>query len=294
MVILDLPPKILTSLEREDIAKFIESMRMAAEQSESAVQSSPRKKVNDNCTAVPRCITGSGHLRKVVSHLFGRNKSQTKRIPPDCFLMYCRKHYQRLKFRCGHNGTWIFVQIDLIGKQLDRMESWGGVTSWNIILDKAHRDLLDAQDAASTKKGIKATRANSEPIKPSVPLARPDVMSIRSLIHDDSVVTGSSGSMPNKNPPASTPESESLDDGTDDRKPGKKKNGFPTIRYERQLLPHLGEEKSFNQVRYLLDLITFLAKETKPDDEEGRRFPGIQFIPNIDPHRKDVRPKNPL
>ncbi|KAL8946270.1 MAG: hypothetical protein Q9183_007929, partial [Haloplaca sp. 2 TL-2023] len=46
------------------------------------------------------CTLSSGDHRKVVSHIFGRNKRCTHQIPEDCWIKYCRKHYQRQKYRC--------------------------------------------------------------------------------------------------------------------------------------------------------------------------------------------------
>lgn len=39
------------------------------------------------------------YFRKVVSHLFGRNKTSTKLFPQHVWVLYCRRHYQRARYR---------------------------------------------------------------------------------------------------------------------------------------------------------------------------------------------------
>ena len=90
------------------------------------------------------CTLGSGDHRKVVSHVFGRNKRCTHQIPDDCWIKYCRKHYQRQKYRCP--SDWFETQLLLIDGQIDKMEAWGGITSWTIAIRKKERELLDQEN----------------------------------------------------------------------------------------------------------------------------------------------------
>ncbi|KAL8866862.1 MAG: hypothetical protein Q9174_006034 [Haloplaca sp. 1 TL-2023] len=90
------------------------------------------------------CTLSSGDHRKVVSHIFGRNKRCTHQIPEDCWIKYCRKHYQRQKYRCPKD--WYETQLLLIDHQLDKMETWGGITSWTINIRKRERDIIDAEN----------------------------------------------------------------------------------------------------------------------------------------------------
>ncbi|KGO66414.1 hypothetical protein PITC_067100 [Penicillium italicum] len=71
------------------------------------------------------------HYRKVVSHVFGRNKAVTKLFPLGVWVHYCRKHYQRARYRADQ---WPFTQCDLLLESLSRMESWDGVDSFELIL----------------------------------------------------------------------------------------------------------------------------------------------------------------
>lgn len=71
------------------------------------------------------------HYRKVVSHVFGRNKAVTKLFPLGVWVHYCRKHYQRARYRADQ---WPFTQCDLLLESLSRMEHWDGVESFELIL----------------------------------------------------------------------------------------------------------------------------------------------------------------
>ncbi|KAJ5692671.1 hypothetical protein N7462_002094 [Penicillium macrosclerotiorum] len=71
------------------------------------------------------------HFRKVVSHVFGRNKASTKLFPASVWVHYCRKHYQRARYRADQ---WPFTQCELLLESLSRMERWNGVDSFELIL----------------------------------------------------------------------------------------------------------------------------------------------------------------
>lgn len=77
------------------------------------------------------------HFRKVVSHFFGRNKASTKLFPDAVWVHYCRKHYQRARYRADQ---WPFTQCELLLESLSRMEQWDGVESFEIILRR--REIL--------------------------------------------------------------------------------------------------------------------------------------------------------
>lgn len=78
------------------------------------------------------CSTDSSHHRKVISHIFGRNKSCTTSIPSSVWVHYCRKHYQRARYRA--DSQWALTQCDLAMKTIDNMELWGGVESFDMVL----------------------------------------------------------------------------------------------------------------------------------------------------------------
>lgn len=78
-----------------------------------------------------QCSTESPHYRKVISHIFGRNKRCTIGVPDFIWIYYCRKHYQRARYR---TGEWPFRQCDLAIDTIKNMRAWGGVESFNLQL----------------------------------------------------------------------------------------------------------------------------------------------------------------
>lgn len=55
---------------------------------------------------VSTCPANSGDHREVVSHIFGRNKACTRDLANDLWIYWCRKHYQRLKYRAEDSEGW--------------------------------------------------------------------------------------------------------------------------------------------------------------------------------------------
>lgn len=102
------------------------------------------------CMFKDGCDTGS-QPRKAVSHIFGRNKMCTRLIPEHVWVRYCRKHYQRSRYREPKN--WPRCQCDLVQKQIQRLEEWsaenerrgegGIVRSWGLALRKREQKRLD-------------------------------------------------------------------------------------------------------------------------------------------------------
>ncbi|KAJ8100378.1 hypothetical protein POJ06DRAFT_267974 [Lipomyces tetrasporus] len=74
--------------------------------------------------------------RKVVSHIFGRNKRQTLAIPEHMWVSICRRHYQRESYR---KETFPILQTKLVLMQLDKLERWGKVSSFSVIRSKPKR-----------------------------------------------------------------------------------------------------------------------------------------------------------
>lgn len=173
--------------------------------------------VNTSCQAfIQDCVTQSFINRKVVSHVFGRNKKSTHQIPEELWIVWCRKHYQRSRYRAKSGGFWHTVQLRLVREQLDAFEVCEDIEAWDIKLLKAEQKALDAEDSREAAAGTGAT------------------------LNDD-------------------------DDSP---------------RWERFLLPHLGTNKSFNEVRNVLDEIEdeyrgpgFLKRDVKQ-----KVFPGIEFL----------------
>ena len=75
--------------------------------------------------------------RKVISHFFGRNKTCTLKIRNEWWCVYCRKHYQRTKYRCttgSHRNTFPYVQLGLITETIENMRASNEVIGFEIAL----------------------------------------------------------------------------------------------------------------------------------------------------------------
>ncbi|KAI9860472.1 MAG: hypothetical protein M1813_006131 [Trichoglossum hirsutum] len=102
------------------------------------------------CSYTENCTTGSP-LRKVVSHIFGRNKLCTRQIPKSVWVHYCRKHYQRSRYR--NPRGFALLQCDLVRKQVHRLQIWGGVTDW-VIKVRKREELRLSKEKAEREAGL--------------------------------------------------------------------------------------------------------------------------------------------
>jgi hypothetical protein len=101
-------------------------------------------------TPPEQCTTGS-QLRKAISHIFGRNKMCTRLIPDEVWVHYCRKHYQRSRYR--DPKRYANVQSRLVLQQIWQIEQWsnanqangkpGVVESWGLAVRKREQKRLD-------------------------------------------------------------------------------------------------------------------------------------------------------
>lgn len=108
--------------------------------------------VNRLCEAHSNeCRTGCFVMRKIIAHVFGRNKACTSQIPDHCWVEWCRKHYQRIRHRMLEQG-WIFLQIGCLRTQLGRMEEWGEVQSFTIVLQRRFQEELNGEDLSKNSE----------------------------------------------------------------------------------------------------------------------------------------------
>lgn len=108
--------------------------------------------VNPRCEAHSNdCRTGCFVMRKIIAHIFGRNKLCTYQIPEHCWVQWCRKHYQRLRHRMLEQG-WIYLQIKCLRTQLGRMEEWGDVQSFTIVLQRKFQIEFNRPDPAKNSE----------------------------------------------------------------------------------------------------------------------------------------------
>lgn len=102
------------------------------------------------CMYIPNCDTGS-QARKAISHIFGRNKMCTRLIPQHVWVHYCRKHYQRSRYR--NPKEYAKLQCDLVQQQIRRVHEWslmnskkgmaGIVQDWGLAVRKREQKRLD-------------------------------------------------------------------------------------------------------------------------------------------------------
>ncbi|KAK0108298.1 hypothetical protein ONS95_003114 [Cadophora gregata] len=114
------------------------------------------------CMYIPNCDTGS-QLRKAISHIFGRNKMCTRLIPARVWVHYCRKHYQRSRYR--NPKEYAKLQCDLVQTQIRRVHEWslenasrglpGVVQDWGLAVRKREQKRLDEMNG-SKKRNITA------------------------------------------------------------------------------------------------------------------------------------------
>ncbi|KAK9453027.1 hypothetical protein V1511DRAFT_451814, partial [Dipodascopsis uninucleata] len=81
------------------------------------------------CTGMPGDCHTAAPQRKVVSHIFGRNKRQTLAVPENMWVYMCRKHYQRESYR---KETFPILQARLVLMQIDKLEEWGHVVNFAV------------------------------------------------------------------------------------------------------------------------------------------------------------------
>ncbi|CAG8949793.1 hypothetical protein HYFRA_00004116 [Hymenoscyphus fraxineus] len=119
------------------------------------------------CMYIPNCDTGS-QLRKAISHIFGRNKMCTRLIPQHVWVHYCRKHYQRSRYR--NPKEYAKLQCDLVQQQIRRVHDWsmnnlkndlpGTVQNWGLAVRKREQMRLD--NISSGKRKRSASTAGFE------------------------------------------------------------------------------------------------------------------------------------
>lgn len=125
------PTPEVSTPRQEPVPISVDAGPSNTDPSQSIVPPSPHDFLNQSpkCSYCSICTTGSP-LRKVVSHIFGRNKLSTRQIPKNVWVYYCRKHYQRSRYR--NPRGFARQQVLLVKRQCERLELWGGVKDWVI------------------------------------------------------------------------------------------------------------------------------------------------------------------
>ncbi|EPE05657.1 orp1 like protein [Ophiostoma piceae UAMH 11346] len=105
---------------------------------------------HNRCFFMTNCETAS-QLRKAISHVFGRNKLCTRRILKHVWVYYCRKHYQRTRYRNG--VEYPQRQIALVRMQIQRVQKWSDenkaqghgsiLLNWLVSIRKREKERLE-------------------------------------------------------------------------------------------------------------------------------------------------------
>ncbi|KAM3075063.1 hypothetical protein ACMFMG_007478 [Clarireedia jacksonii] len=111
------------------------------------------------CMYTVNCDTGS-QPRKAISHIFGRNKMCTRMIPQSVWVHYCRKHYQRSRYR--NPKEYAKLQCALVQQQIRRVHDWsqqntergqaGTVQDWGLAVRKREQKRLDELNGSNRKR----------------------------------------------------------------------------------------------------------------------------------------------
>ncbi|KAL6803023.1 hypothetical protein GGI42DRAFT_342422 [Trichoderma sp. SZMC 28013] len=155
-----LQPQEQISDQTSDITSLAQSTRDVITREASLEALSPASMVpleeEPRCMFVNDCQTGS-QLRKAISHLFGRNKACTLRIPKQVWVYYCRKHYQRIRYR--NAKTYPLNQMYLVKMQINRLQRWSNenqrqgtgpyIKLWTLALRKREQSRLDKEGGAA-------------------------------------------------------------------------------------------------------------------------------------------------
>lgn len=227
----------------------------------------------------------SANPRKVISHIFGRNKTATKLFPPQVWVHYCRKHYQRARYR---SKEWPFTQCDLLLDSLDRMEAWEGVRCFKVVLRR--REVERRVDTPPSPAPATASATASA----SASGHRGDGDK------DRTVGDGGEGALPS---PVNS-DSEGADTGgnagKDDedadygcrRASSQGKKGAQSKRRKPIIAPapvpawlrqEVGPQKSFDEVRGIVQrLRDYLARLQDEGRVDEIRFPDIEILPSFE------------
>ena len=112
------------------------------------------------CMFTENCDTGTSP-RKAISHFFGRNKACTLKIPMHVWVHYCRKHYQRIRYR--NSKDYSLIQIDLVKTQVKMLQEWSRlnqesgeglyIKDWVLSLRKREQQRLEVQGTGQSPEG---------------------------------------------------------------------------------------------------------------------------------------------
>ncbi|KAI9368972.1 hypothetical protein BJX61DRAFT_184957 [Aspergillus egyptiacus] len=216
---------------------------------ESQPQSTPQNTSSIKCLYAQNCGINQGadpHHRKVVSHVFGRNKTVTRSVPEQIWIHFCRRHYQRVRYRMGNgnNGRgWAVYQCELLVAQLEKMEEWGRVEGFGVGLRRREVGRIQGQETGGNSEG----RVGEE-----------RGISVKKGKGKQSQKTGAGGKQKQVRPAVASPVPGWLRDW---------------------VMRHEGRVLSFGEVRGLVVRIQRYIEGLELRADEEIRFPDIEILP---------------
>ncbi|GIJ82947.1 hypothetical protein Asppvi_001464 [Aspergillus pseudoviridinutans] len=222
---------------------------------------------------------GGTHPRKLISHIFGRNKTATKLFPSHVWVHYCRKHYQRARYRAR---AWPFTQCDLLLDSLARMEAWGGVESFEVVLRRREVVRVSSSSSSSSlqQSGTKERVGEGEGV---------DGLGLkRARRNTTSASTSAYVSGDDEEEHGDAEEEESSDDGRKRRQ--RRKPRIKACPVPEWLRAETGPGKSFAEIRAIVERIRADLTEqhqrcqmqkTNTKSQEQVLFPDIEILPTF-------------
>ncbi|KAI2473225.1 hypothetical protein F4781DRAFT_225894 [Annulohypoxylon bovei var. microspora] len=166
-----LPSTIQSTPSPLHLAEHRLGYAMTAMSPSPALAGQPSQSGTVVCMYKPNCDTGS-QLRKAISHIFGRNKTCTRNIPSHVWVHFCRKHYQRSRYRNAQE--WARVQCDLVQKQIRRVQDWsdenkrtgqpGIVQEWSLSMRKREQNRV--QEKSNKKRSYRDDSEDDDDVAP--------------------------------------------------------------------------------------------------------------------------------
>ncbi|KAI9727789.1 MAG: hypothetical protein M1834_007936 [Cirrosporium novae-zelandiae] len=244
-----------------------EAIEQPSQNTSGIPTSCPSRTSCHTCLFMPNCDLTDTDFRKVVSHIFGRNKKQTKTIPEQAFIYYCRPHYQRTRYR--NKETWGLVQHDLILQQLKRFRVIDSIIDFDVIFrarEKQKQIEEDSKLADQTREQDRKRKHGRDDDKinviitknPKVLTKAPEVLVKSSEEH---IKKAKRSTRKAKGTPKTLEEIQ--------------KERMPTSSY---LKGYMGKRKSYDDLKEIMNVI-WGHMQTFPDSR--MEFPDIEFLPNV-------------
>lgn len=218
------------------------------------------------CQYVPNCQMNrdpsNAFCRKTVSHIFGRNKTSTQLIPNELWIWYCRKHYQRQRYRVDN---WAETQVDIVLMTLDRFEAWGNIQSFSVTLRKREQDRNRGSNDIENVNTPASRRRTS---------GRISATRAQEILYKARVTAAGGRAVTDNSDPSASQDVQVTSTGR--RKSFPVNVASPVPRF---LYPYLRDGQSFQDVRHIMEEIKSYIKREQDQNNKEVSFPDIEILP---------------